>query len=90
MTFDEWADGIDARVAAQVPGVTVKRKFDDMRRWIHGGKECQIHALSESTATFVLLGTHTAALYRPFACHIPIAYRSEEETAAKIIRWFLI
>ncbi len=41
MTFDEWTDAISTRVNAAMPDVYVKRKLDDLCRWIHGGKECQ-------------------------------------------------
>ena len=55
MTFEEWATQIDTRVVQAVPGVSVKRKIDDLFRWIHNGRECQVLALSESAAAFVAL-----------------------------------
>jgi hypothetical protein len=87
MTFDEWAHEIDVRVVAAVPGVSVKRKIDDLCRWIHAGKECQVHMLSDSVATFVALRRNGVITDCSFSCRIPIAPHSEDEVASRIIGW---
>ena len=88
MTFDEWADGIALRVTAAVPEVYLKRKIDDVCRWIHAGKECQLHAVSDSQAAFVVLRRDGVFTDSPFSCHIAIAAGSEDEVARRIIGWF--
>ena len=88
MTFDEWADGIAVRVIAAVPDVSLKRKVDDVCRWIHAEKECQLHAVSESQAAFVVLRRQGMFTNSPFSCDIPITAGSEEEVARRIIGWF--
>src|SRR5579884_3081538 len=87
MTFDEWAHDIELRVAAEVPDVSVKRKIDDLCRWIRAGKECQVLALSDSTATFVALRRNGIITNCTFSCRIPIAANSEFEVASRIIGW---
>ena len=88
MTFDEWADDIGTRVTAAVPDVNVKRKIDDLYRWIHAGKECQIYAVSDSLAAFVVLRRDGLATVCPFTCHVEISAGSEEDVARRIIGWF--
>jgi hypothetical protein len=88
MTFDEWADEIAARVRTAVPDVNLKRKVDDVCRWIHAGKECQLHAVSDSLAAFVALRRDGFFTECPFTCHLPIAAGSEEEIARRIVGWF--
>jgi hypothetical protein len=88
MTFDEWADRIALHVVKAVPDVNVKRKLDDVCRWIHSGKECQLHAVSESQAAFVALRRDGMFTDCPFSCHIAIAAGSEEDVARRIIGWF--
>ena len=87
MTFEEWAHEIDERVAAAVPGVNVKRKVDDLCRWIHNGKECQVHAVSDSVAAFVALRRNGIMTDCSFTCRIPIATTSKEEVASRIVGW---
>lgn len=87
MTFEEWAHEIDARVVAALPGVNVKRKVDDLCRWIHAGKECQLHAVSDSIAAFVELRRNGIMTDCSFSCHIAIAADSKEEVANRIIGW---
>lgn len=87
MTFDEWANVIDVRVAAAVPDVCVKRKIEDVRRWIHGGRECQVHALSDSIAALVALRRNGIMTDCMFSCRVPIATQSEDLAAAHIIDW---
>lgn len=87
MTFDEWALEIDRRVAAAVPGVNVKHKYDDFRRWIYAGRECHVYAISDAMAAFATLrrdGLFTDCLS---SCHIAISASSEEEIAARIVGW---
>ena len=88
MTFDEWADDIVQRVTAAVPGVGIKRKIDDLYRLIYAGKECQMHAMSDSRAAFVALRTvETGASVCPLSMQVAIARESEEEVAGRIIGW---
>lgn len=87
MTFDEWAHEIDVRVAAAVPGVNVKRKFEDLCRWIVAGKECQLHAITDSTAAFAELRRNGIMTHCSFSCHIAIAADSKDEVASRIIGW---
>lgn len=87
MTFDEWSAGIGIRVAAAVPGVNVKHKVEDLCRWIHAGKECQLHALSDSVAAFVALRRNGIMTDCLFSCRIPITAQSEEEVATRVIGW---
>lgn len=87
MTFEEWAHEIGARVAVAVPGVSVKRKVDDLCRWIHNGKECQVHAVTESVAAFVALERNGIMTDCSFSCRIPIAAASREEVATRIVGW---
>ncbi len=87
MTFEEWAHEIDVQVAAALPGVNVKRKVDDLCRWIHDGKECQVHALSDSVAAFVTLRRSGIITNCTFSCRIPIEPRSKEVVASRIIGW---
>jgi hypothetical protein len=87
MTFDEWAHEIELRVAAAVPGVNVKHKFDEVCRRIHAGRECQVHALSDSLATFVALRRNGIITDCSFSCRIAIAPHSEDEVASRIIGW---
>lgn len=88
MTFDEWADEIGIRVSAAVPGVNVKRKVDDLYRWILAGKECQVYAVSDELAAFVALRRDGMLTICPFTCHVLIAPASQEEIARRIIGWF--
>jgi hypothetical protein len=88
MTFDEWADEIASRVSVAVPDVNVKRKIDDLYRWIHAGKECAVYAVSDSLAAFVALRREGPRTVCPFTCHVIIAPASEEEIARRIIGWF--
>lgn len=87
MTFDEWARHIEARVLAQVPGVNVKRKTEDLCRWIHAGKECQVHAVSDSVAAFAELRRNGIMTDCSFSCHTAITPDSEEEVVTRIIGW---
>jgi hypothetical protein len=87
MTFEEWATQIDTRVVQAVPGVSVIRKIDDLFRWIHNGRECQVLALSESAAAFVSLRRNGAITDCSFSCRIAIAPASEEQVACSIIGW---
>lgn len=87
MTFEEWSHEIDVRVVAAVPGVSVKRKLDDLCRWIHNGKECQVHAVSESVAAFVALQRNGIMTDCSFTYRIPIAAASREEVASRIVGW---
>jgi hypothetical protein len=88
MTFDEWAERIAKHVSAELPEVSVKRKIDDVCRWIYAGRECQLHALSDSQAAFVALRRNGLFTDCPFWCHISIAAESEEEIARRIVGWF--
>lgn len=88
MTFEEWTDGIATRVVAAVPDVSLKRKIDDVCRWIHAERECQVHALSDSLAAFVALRREGMFTDSPFSCQIAIGAGSEEEVARRIIGWF--
>ncbi len=88
MTFDEWTDEIASRVTAAIPDVHVKRKIDDLCRWIHAGKECQVYAVSDSLAAFVVLRREGISTVCPFTCHVVIASDSEEQVARQIIGWF--
>lgn len=85
--IDEWAHEIDVRVAAAVPGVNFKQKIEDLCRWIHAGRECQVHAVSDSTAAFVALRRNGIMTDCSFSCHIAIGADSEEEVASRIIGW---
>ena len=87
MTFDEWAQEIDVRVAAAVPGVSVKRKVEDLCRSIHAGKECQLHALSDTVAAFVALRRNGIITDCLFSCRIPISAHSKDEVASRVIGW---
>ena len=87
MTFEEWAHEIDSRVVAAVPDVSVKCKVDDLCRWIHNGKECQVHAVSESVAAFVALRRNGIMTDCSFTCRIAIAATSREEIASRIVGW---
>lgn len=87
MTFEEWACEIDHRVAAAVPGVNVKRKVDDLCRWIRNGKECQVHAVSDSVAAFVALRRNGIITDCSFSCRIAIAPNSRDEVASRIVCW---
>ena len=87
MTFEEWAREIDVRVAAEVPGVNVKRKVDDLCRWIRNGKECQVHAVSDSVAAFVALSRNGIITDCSFSCRIAIAAASKDDVASRIIGW---
>ena len=87
MTFEEWATEIDSRVLAAVPGVSVKRNADDLCRWIHNGKECQVLALSDCAAAFVALRRNGVITDCTFSCRIAIATTSEEQVACSIIGW---
>jgi hypothetical protein len=88
MTFDEWTDEIATRVTVAMPDVYVKRKIDDVCRWIYGAKECQLHAVSESLAAFVALRRDGLFTNSPISCQVTIAPGSEEEVARRIIGWF--
>ncbi|HKU68951.1 MAG TPA: hypothetical protein VJP85_14350 [Candidatus Baltobacteraceae bacterium] len=87
MTFEDWAKEIDARVAAALPGVNAKLKIDDLCRWIHNGKECQVHALSDSVAALIALRRNGIITDCSFSCRIAIAPHSEEQVACSIIGW---
>jgi hypothetical protein len=87
MTFQQWTDGISARVRVAVPGVLVKRKIDDVCRLVYGPKECQLHAVSENAATFVTLRRDTFGL-RPSCRRLTIEAGSEDQIAVQIIGWF--
>lgn len=87
MTFDEWARHIDARITAEVPGVNVKRTIDDLCRWIRGGKECHVHAVSDSVATFAALRRNGIMTDCSFSCRIAITPDSEEEVVTRIVGW---
>lgn len=87
MTFEEWAGEIDVRVAACLPGVNVKRKVDDLRRWIHHGKECQVLAVSDSVAAFVALRRNGIMTDCSFSCRIAIVPNSREEVVSRIVGW---
>jgi hypothetical protein len=87
MTFQQWTDSISARVRLAIPGVMVKRKIDDLCRWVYGPKECQVHALSETLAAFVALRRDTAGA-KPSCRRLKIEAGSEEQIAAQIIGYF--
>lgn len=88
MTFNQWADGIGLDVASSVPDVQIKRTIDDFYRWISATTECQLHALSESTAAFVVLKRDGALTNCLFSCRVPIGHSSRQEVARRIIGWF--
>lgn len=87
MTFEEWAREIDVQVVAAVPGVNVKRKVEDLCRWISNGRECQVHMISDSVAAFVALRRNGIITDCSFSCRIPIGSHSREEVASRIIGW---
>jgi hypothetical protein len=87
MSFDEWSYEITAHVFAALPGVRVKRKVDDLCRWIRDEKECQVHAVSDSVAAFVALRRNGIITDCSFACHIAITADSKEEVASRIVGW---
>lgn len=89
MTFDEWADHIALRVSAAVPGVDIKRKVEDLCRLIYRGKECQVHAVSDSSAAFVALRVESGTVTCPLSTHVRIGSDSEEEVARRIIGWLV-
>lgn len=87
MTFDEWAQDIQIRVADAVPNATVNDKLEDICRWVRAGKECQVHALSDSVATFVALRRNGIITDCSFSCRISITQNSQAEVASRIIGW---
>jgi hypothetical protein len=87
MTFQQWTDSISARVRVAIPDVMVKRKIDDLCRWVYGPKECQVHAVSETLAAFVTL-RRDAGTSKPLCRQLRIEAGSEDQVAAQIIGWF--
>jgi hypothetical protein len=87
MTFDEWSYEITARVFAELPGVRVKRKVDELCRWIRDGKECQVHALSDSVAAFVALQRNGIMTDCSFSCNFAMTDDSKEEVVSRILGW---
>jgi hypothetical protein len=89
LPFEEWAESIALRVVRAIPGVNLKRKFDDVYRWIHLGRECQVHALSDSRAAFLALGGGKGGLpLCPVCDQVAICRSTEENIASRIIEWF--
>jgi endogenous inhibitor of DNA gyrase (YacG/DUF329 family) len=89
VTFDEWADRIGIAVMRAYPHCSVKRKLDDMYRWAYGAKECQLHAVNESHATFISIRRETAWPRVPEAPYcVQISEQTQLEIAGRIIRWF--
>ncbi|HEV3152320.1 MAG TPA: hypothetical protein VGZ02_00795 [Candidatus Baltobacteraceae bacterium] len=87
LTFDQWAQAIGSRVLEAIPQASVKRKFEDVYRWTYAGRECQLHAVSDNTATLVALQCgQRALLHRPQ--NIEIAGDTQADVAARIIGWF--
>ena len=88
LTFDQWAEAIGKRVLEAVPDACLKRKIEDVYRWTYRGRECQLHSVSDGTATFVVLfnGQREALLARPAT--IPITGTTQDEIATRIIGWF--
>ena len=88
ITFDQWARSIGAYVQEAFPQACVKRKFDDVYRWTYQGKECQVHAVSDSSATFIALNCER----RPSGARQPecisICTSTQAEVAQRIIGWF--
>lgn len=65
----------------------VKRKIDDLCRWVYGPKECQIHVVSETIAAFVTL-RRDARPSKPLCRQMKIEAGSEDQVAAQIIGYF--
>lgn len=88
LTFDQWAEAIGMRVSEAVPNVNLKRKIEDVYRWTYRDRECQLHAVSDNTATFVVLfcGERRLLLQRPSS--IEIDGSTQDEVASRIIGWF--
>ena len=87
MTFDEWAEEIDSLVVAAVPGVHVKHKLDDFRRWIREGKECHVYAISDAIAAFATLQRNGLTTHCLSSCRITITPESERVVASRIVGW---
>ena len=89
LTFDQWAEHIGTRVSNAFPQCRLRRKIDDVYRWAYGAKECQLHAVNDSQATFVALLRESLW---PKVAHAPdcvaIDEHTELEIAERIIRWF--
>ena len=88
MTFNQWADGIGVHVSSSIPDVHVKRTVDDFYRWISQGKECHLHALSDSTAALLMLKRDGALTNCWSSCRVSIGGPSQQEVARRIIGWF--
>lgn len=87
MTFEEWSQEIDARVVAAVPGVDVKHRFEDFRRWIHAGKECHVYAVSDAIAAFATLRRDGLITDCMSSCRIVISATSKDVVASRIVGW---
>ncbi len=87
MTFDEWSYDITARVFNEVSGVHVKRRLDEVWRWIRDGRECQVHAVSDSVAAFVALQRNGIMTDCTFTCNVAMTDDSKEEVASRIVGW---
>jgi hypothetical protein len=87
ITFDEWAQSIESYVRTAFPQARARRAFDDVYRWTYQGKECQVHAVSETSATFIALCREQRAAARQPEC-ISICPSTQSEVAARIIGWF--
>lgn len=88
LTFDQWAQAICSYVREAYPEACVKHKFDDVYRWTYGGRECQVHALSEDAAAFIVLHcTQRPAIARRPE-RVSIAQATQAGIARRIIGWF--
>ena len=88
LTFDEWAHAIGTHVLEAVPQASMKGKIDDVYRWRYAGRECQVHAISDGTATFITLECtrRVAVMRRPES--VAIAEQTQADVAQRIIGWF--
>jgi hypothetical protein len=82
LSFDQWAQAIGSRVLEAFPQVCAKRKLEDVYRWTYGERECQLHAVSDGTATFVALNGELGW----GAARKPETVRVTGDTQAELVR----
>ena len=86
LSFDQWAQAIESDVLQAFPNVCAKRKREDVYRWTYGERECQLHATSDGTATFVTL----KGLHRKDCSPAPENVRITGDTRAEIARRIIV
>lgn len=88
LTLDQWAQAICLRVSEVFPQACVKHKFEDMYRWTYGARECQVHAVTDDTATIILLAGSRQPNVTRHPERVSIETATQAEIAQRIIGWF--